>query len=407
MPRWFAAIPLPPREHEDVTFWARDCALWCRGFELVGVESKVVALGELCQRQDRPLILAPLQQMGEPAWWKQWHLDGVVLYSWALRQYEPIAQAIKQAGAKLVLYLDTGGIVSPHVWPWMYWRTVAITEQGRGRWFPRAVALLRTLAASLPQRHVARLRHLELADLVAVPTPMAKQRYSRYLLAVHRPDLLARLCCIPSLIEDKMTYDAQVPKKPVITAVGGWHRVVKNPQRLVQVLGRVLSRQPSYSARVIGPGAERIQQEIRKLKGAGADRIQVLGPVPPDKVRLYYQDSQISLCSSFSESFHMASAEALCCGCSVVGDVRIASMPFFTSYASGTVACNLSLGAMSDAVLAEVEAWQAGERDPVQISRYWTAKLHPQHAARKLLACLGSQIETTKIGTPLPGGRVA
>lgn len=393
MARWFASIPLPPREEVDPTFWTRDSALWCRGFQLLGIESKVVALGEPCQRQDRPLILAPLQQMGDPEWWQQWDLDGVVLFSWALRRYEPIARAIKQAGAKLVLYLDTGGFISPHVWPWMYWRLVALSERNEGRWFPRTRALVRTLGASLRLRHLPRLRHLALADFLALPSPLGYQRYKRYLLAMGRPDISARMRLIPYPIEEMMTYDPAVRKQPLLIAVGGWHRFVKDAPLLVRVLGRVLERYPAYSARIIGGGEERLRQLVRRLKPESASRIQILGPVLHDKLLHHYQESQISLCSSYSESFHLASAEALCCGCSVVGDVRLSPMSYFTSFASGTPACTRSLDNMGDAVAAEIDAWQSGERDPEQISRYWTLKLHPQHAARKLLSCFEGQMQ--------------
>jgi hypothetical protein len=72
----------------------------------------------------------------------------------------------------------------------------------------------------------------------------------------------------------------------------------------------------------------------------------------------------------------IAAGEALCCGCSVVGDAKLPSMPYLTGLGSGTPSCDSRLDNLQDAVLAEISAWQSGERDPVQISRAWQERLH-------------------------------
>jgi len=326
--------------------------------------------------------------MQDARWWKQWGIDGVVLF-WALPKYEPIARAIKQSGAKLAVYLDSGGLISPHVWLSMYLRTKCIAEKDEGIMFPVLSGFLKTVVSMLQPHHSGMISYLEHADILAIPSPLAKQRYNRYLIAIGRPDLSTRLHVIPYSIPEKMTCNASVQKKPIIIAVGGWHRLQKNPDLLVRVLGRALSAEPGYSARVIGGGQDKIKRLVRKLKDSIASQIEVLGVMSHEDLRNHYQESQISLCSSFYESFHLASAEALCCGCSVVGDARISSMPYFASFGSGTLACDLSLDNLSDALLAEIDAWRCGERDPVRISSYWTSKLHPEHAARKLLSLFG------------------
>ena len=98
-----------------------------------------------------------------------------------------------------------------------------------------------------------------------------------------------------------------------------------------------------------------------------------------------YQESQILLCTSYIESFHIAAGEALCCGCSVVGDVRISSMPYLCSTSSGTLSCDLSVNNLRDALQAEIQAWERGERDPIQIGRTWTQRLHADRVAGQFL----------------------
>jgi glycosyltransferase involved in cell wall biosynthesis len=366
---------------EDGAFWVRDGGLICRGFRMFGVDARFVALGQPGERKDVPLITCTLQQMQQAEWWKQWEADGVLLSSWALPRYEPIARAIKSAGPKLILTLDTQGIVSPHVWPSRYLHYKYFTEKESGKWFPAGWALLKTAAACLRLRHAATIRHLELADLIVVASPLAKQRYGRYLRSMQRGDLVGRLRSAPWAVVKEMTYDPARPKRPVIIAVGRWESVYKNTPLLLQVLEQVLSEQPQYSARVIGSGADIAQKLAQHVRADCRSRIEIVGRVDHANLPVHYSESQIFLCTSRFESFMIAAAEALCCGCSVVGDARIASMPFFTGLSSGTVAADSSLENMRDALMAEIDAWQSGQRDPVQISQAWQARLHADRVA--------------------------
>jgi hypothetical protein len=40
---------------------------------------------------------------------------------------------------------------------------------------------------------------------------------------------------------------------------------------------------------------------------------------------------------------------------------------------------------LRDAVTAEINAWQSGERDPAQISQMWQVRLHADHVAEAFL----------------------
>jgi hypothetical protein len=68
-----------------------------------------------------------------------------------------------------------------------------------------------------------------------------------------------------------------------------------------------------------------------------------------------------------------------------VGDGRIASLPYLTGLGSGTTSCDSSLDNLRDAAMVEINAWQSGERNPVQISRAWQAQLHADRVARSFL----------------------
>jgi glycosyltransferase involved in cell wall biosynthesis len=370
---------------ETGSFWERDNGLVCLGFRMLGMDSRFVALGEPGVREDVPLITCTPEQMQDAKWWGQWKVDGVVLFAWALPRYEPIARAIKVAGIKLFLLLDTDGTVSPHVWPRRSLHLKYIRERDSGKWFSASRALIKMAVSSFKFRHAGTLRHLEHADLIVLPSPLAKQRYRRFLLAVGREDLIDRLRLAPFPVTQDMIYDSRIPKRRIIIAVGRWLSVQKNTPLLGRVLEYVLQEQPQYTVRVIGGGGEQVRKRLPKLETSHESRVDIVGHVEHAKLPAFYQESQIILCTSYSEGFPNAMGEALCCGCSVVGDIRISPFSYYVQFGSGTLACDLSPNNFRDALFAEIDAWEMGDRDPVQISKTWTEKLHPDRVAKTFL----------------------
>ena len=87
---------------------------------------------------------------------------------------------------------------------------------------------------------------------------------------------------------------------------------------------------------------------------------------------------------------NISSAEALCCGCSVVGPAEIASMHEYVAASSGTLAWTRRTEDFSDAVEAEILAWRQGQRDPVAISAHYCGLLSPEAIAQKILLCCQS-----------------
>jgi glycosyltransferase involved in cell wall biosynthesis len=381
--RWFAVILLQYNLRDP--FWDRDAGLFYEGFKANGVDSRFVALGDPSIEQRPDLVLASQSQMEDPAWWRQWELEGVVLYSWALPRFTNITRALKDAGVKVVLVLDADGVRSPHVWFSRYLQTKYVYARMERRWFPWAIALAKTLGA-LPRSHYTQtLQHLELADRIGVPSPLGMQRFSRFLLGCGRADLVPRLALLHHPVASHMAYHPAVNKQPLIVAVGGWERLVKGAPLLVRALELALPRRPEYRARIIGSGREVIQRLVSRLPAGLQPRIEITGAIPNHQLSRHYQEARIFVNSSHSESFGIAAAEALCCGCSVVGTALIASFNYFCSEASGTLSCNRSPALFCDAICAEMAAWDSGMRDPARISATWTGRLHAKHVARAVV----------------------
>jgi hypothetical protein len=388
MSRWLSVILLEYNNRD--AFLDRDAGLFAEGLRQNGVSATFVAIGDASAQKEPGVLLATLDEMERTEWWAGQGIEGALVYSWAQPQFTKVVTAARASGIKLVLILDTDGYVAPQVSWRLYFRNEYYRNKERGRFFPLIGTTAKTLFNALPARHRPILDHLECADLLAVPSAMAVKRYARYLEWLGRPDLARRVAPVPYPVSGQMVYDASIPKEPIIVAVGGWHRLQKNAPLLVTALGDALAASPLWKAEIIGTGEDRLLKLVSGLPKQARGRIKICGPVPNDQLPRILRRCRISLCTSYHESFHLATAEALCCGCSFVGDGRISSMASFASMeGSGTISPDLSKDNLVKALRREMELWDGGQRDPVKIGRTWTGLVHPKQAAAAILRHLG------------------
>jgi glycosyltransferase involved in cell wall biosynthesis len=124
-----------------------------------------------------------------------------------------------------------------------------------------------------------------------------------------------------------------------------------------------------------------------ELDGGLRDRVKVLGRVGRDELRVLMNESQIFYSPSGFESFGIAAAEALGCGCSVVAaeSVSMASFEWFTGESSGQLAEMDSVDGHIAALRAELDAWAGGSRSPGDISSIWCERLHAEKVAARVV----------------------
>ena len=105
----------------------------------------------------------------------------------------------------------------------------------------------------------------------------------------------------------------------------------------------------------------------------------------PQEMVEVYATSQISYCSSAYESFHIASGEALCCGCSLVASrsASLAAFQWFADDGVATLAATDDAGEHVQALEEELEFWRCGQRTPERISRVWCDRLHAERVAAR------------------------
>jgi glycosyltransferase involved in cell wall biosynthesis len=373
--KWLTAIPL--QFTESPGWWERDAGLLCLGLQDLGIDSKLVALGDPETLNQQPVILATLEQMKDEHWWRKQSATGVIIHSRGAPRFEPIARAIKTSGAKLVVHIDSDGVFSPHVSFRDYLFVTYIAFRDERRRLASLLALAKSLLFRLsPQIYDLRAqRHLSHADIVTVNSPIGLQRMHRLLLRFNRQDLASKLRQIPAPAREDCKYHSSTEKRAQIVAVGRWNSYQKDAPKLILALRQALQRLPNYQAVVVGSGGDMLRELIRVHAREVADRIVISGFVDRETLLRYYQKAQIMFVPSRAESLHLGAAEALCCGCSVVGAATISSMQWFVSRASGTLAPRRTVDDFSDALLAEAEAWKKGERDPQNISEAWRSRI--------------------------------
>jgi glycosyltransferase involved in cell wall biosynthesis len=357
---------------------------------MAGVDSFAVMPLPAQDGDEEDLIRAPVEQLQDASWWRSHSADAVVFYSWAMPEYAPVSRAIKASGAKLLLYLDASGLWNPWSdgkdWFRAYW---IFNTRTHGRLWGPTRFLLGALRQSIPATLAKpRLEHMALADVIGTGSPGALARTKRYAETFGFGHITDRMVLSPPPIPVHFRYESEEKKKRVI-CVARWlklDRAQKNPAMLLASLVLFLSRRPDYEAVVVGRGANDLRRTKfypAELKGLS---VRFIEAIPNTELTTLYKESRISFCSSYHESFHLASFEAACCGCSIVA-LDSPDLPALQWLAAsdGTLAHEAKPESFATALLAEAAKWENGHRSAKDISHRWSSELHADKAAARVL----------------------
>jgi glycosyltransferase involved in cell wall biosynthesis len=392
-PRWFTCTPVAFGGGPD--FFARDSGLLCQGFQSIGVESRAVMPGPP-QAGDKPdLIRTEFKNLESAAWWKAHQLDGVVLYAWGRPKFRKVARAIHEAGIFLVLNQDNGGLVSPLAGPADWLREQWILAGGAGAAFLRKVA--RGLTVGLVATDPLRAWHLRQGDVIACVSPQAAAIYQR-LCRIYGGRLDARIRVVPHPVEPSFVYRGETKMRQIL-CVGRWEDdVQKRPDLLMRVAGMLVDRDDAVRIVIAGNTPDAMRAWHAALAPEQRARIELAGRLDRPALAAAMNRTQVFFSPSAFESFGIAAAEALCCGCSVTAakSVSMASLAWFVSGASrghptrgpsphGTLTETDHPDAHAAALMQELDHWQAGQRDAHEISSTWTKHLHADQIAARIL----------------------
>ena len=372
-------------------FFARDSGLLCRGFQLLGVESRAVMPGDRTPEDDVDLIRTILSNLESPEWWKSQRLDGVVLYAWGRPKFRKVAKAIHDAGVFLVLNQDNGGLVSPlaGLRDWLLEQWI-LAGQGRGfsAWLRFSRLSLRGLGIGLLLSDPLRAAHLRQGDVIACVSPRAAEHYMRLCRIYGGADLEDRVRVIPHAVETRFRFSGG-PKRRQVACVGRWQDVIqKRSWLLVEVIGALIASDKDVSVVIAGTVTDQLRLWHESLEPDQANRVRLAGSVARHELAGILDESQVFYSPSAFESFGIAAAEALCSGCSVVAarSLSMAAFEWFVSENSGTLAERNDTQGHLATVRQELDSWNNGMRNARQISDVWCERLHADKVAEQVVS---------------------
>jgi len=370
------------------SFWERDLGLVTLAFKKLGVDAWFSALEGDLPPLDMPFLSSKYDQLTDPEWWRGQKPDAIILNTWSAPRHNDIRRAALAVGCPLIEKLDTDGVKSPRIYPlhslrrsWVNYDLRSPIKSG----FPqKAEAMARFLVTYLFPSLLDRpmIRCMERVPVYAAETPVASARVRRF-LRMYDANPMPRVVTVPHPVNTaQMGFSPADSKRNQVIAVGRWDDAVKGWPLLEKTAELFLKIAPDWSMVVAGPGAN---VEGNKMEERFPGRFSMIGRVGHEELNKLLRSSKIYLLTSHSETFNIAGAEALCCGCSIVGPAQIPSSAYFAAKNSGTVSYLRNASHMSDALMAEVDEWNNQRRNPERISSQWIAELGAEAVAKRYL----------------------
>ena len=372
-------------------FFSRDSGLLCRGFQDAGMNCVVIMPGVSGPDCPRDLVRCTEQQLRDPEWWRALELDLVVLYAWGDPKYQRVAEAIQHTGIALVQSLDTAGLPTPYAnfeeWLVASFATISMPQSSAQRLRSLAKVVRDLFPAAYERRRTGMIHH---SDAVATVSPPAMKSVIDYAEALKCPDIARKTMVVPHPVSPLMSYHSETKSRKILV-VGRWAKEdapQKDPVRTMEVLHDFLHSMPEWSAEVIGRESDMLAVHTSAWSPSARERLTFRSFLDHTQLNKCYSTSRILLCASRFESFHIASAEAVCCGCSVVVGKHplLASTSWFTTHGSGTLAKSRNRKDLGAALRHEAIQWENGQRLPHEIATFWSEKLHASRVAKVLAA---------------------
>lgn len=383
-----AFIPLEYAQHGE--FWQRDLGLVVLALRDQGHDAYFVALGTKHPDQKQyPLLLVSYQTGSDPKWWAAQNADMIILNTWSAPRHLSIRSAALASRSLVVEKLDTDGVKSPRIYPlhslrrsWVSYDLNAPLYSKLKTWTEALArfSITYALPSVLDRKMVSGMQKV---PIYVAETPVASARVRRF-LRMYNASPMPRVVTIPHPVQtDDMSLPENVIKQNVVISVGRWDDAVKGWPLLRETARIFLRNNTGWTMRVIGRGAEHEGQELaREFPG----RFMMMGRLEHSEMKHHLQTAKIYLLPSHSETFNIAGAEALCCGCSVVGPAQIPSSAYFASHASGTVSHLRTPCHMADALEAETYEWKNTSRCGRLISDSWSAIVGKSVVAEQYVA---------------------
>lgn len=371
-------------------FFDRDSGLMSRGLKEIGFGGKAISLGPAKPDDWPDLIRASRTELQNQSWWRGLGIDGVVFYSWGGPTYQLIANAIVDAGLRLVQVSDNHAIYSP-LCDWKAHLTAAWSHQ----WYESTPKkIIRTITKCTWSHTLGILfddlplaRMIATGDYFASATPASTTRLKRLVRTLLGETAASKIVTAPLPVNAHFRYKSEIDKEDLVVAVGRWDSPQKRVKLLMATISLALRSNENTRFMIFGAPTPALETWHKELSPLHHERVTLAGVVSNTELAAAYQSARVMLVSAAYEGCHNASAEAICCGCSVVA-VRspfMAALDWHASKNSGKLSPSATPPALASTLQAELAEWNRGDRNPEVFGPAWSEVFHPDKVAKRIL----------------------
>ena len=322
-------------------FWHRDLGLLTKAFRSLGHSAYLVVHPAFkppskikhptSTISKDPVIWASPSEVRAPSWWQGQKPDLVILGLWTRPKYDPIRRAALSATPRVIERADSDGMRSASCGlslyarrRYDYFRDCSSSWPG---WLsiPAAVVYAFTQILLCPWIEYRLRKTLRLVPCLTLETPQSLRRWKALARRIGADP--QRLRFVPNPVQTQFFHTkSSVPKKQQTISVGRWESYQKNLPALRRKLVTFLAAHPNWCSWVVGSGLP---------AQSGHPRIRFSPPLSPQKLARLMQESKVFLFVSRYESFCLAAAEAMACGCKVLGPAGLDATRFYKRLLSG------------------------------------------------------------------------
>lgn len=359
------------------------------------------------------LAVGTPQEWQSPDFWKQFHADAALVYFGISPKLQPVVNALKSAGIRVVLKMDAAlGFLPRFSYLWHHTRTnyyhhlenpsgaaaVAahavqsdyLLRKDRGVLKTALLSFVRAVCQLGIQgvNYRKQLAYLLSFDAITVETPLALQNTQNQLQKA-RPALpTPPVHLLHHPVLDSFTFDSHNQKEKILLATAGsWFVPLKGGKILACALPKIFKQHPDYQAIIVGHGSPDIKKRAEQEAGRTLP-IQALPFCPREDLEPRYRKAQIFILPSGAEGSPNAFFEALASGCSCVISPFLPQLRFIESFAAGRPFKHYTPTACARAIHLEIQAWENGQRAPTQIAHAHTPDTHLTAVCNQLLHIL-------------------
>lgn len=319
-------------------------------------------------------------QRNKISYWQGSGISTIIIYSWLSLRYSRMIKAASLAGLKVILKLDSDGYLIYPLKP-SYLRVFGLNKSITAK----IKHLMRIIQWGLLPRILsgAKIRQIERSDAIIIESPAARENINYSLAYWYKNYLSEKINVIPNPVS---TYPINpLNKADIITCIGRWNDLRKNAKGLVNILS---SLKTSWQINLIGLDSLAMEKKI-KINNPDLS-LTTIEKLSHKEIFTTLEKTKILFVPSLSESFNLAAAEALCCGCSIVGGPLPSFKYFFDENKSGSLARDFKNASLKETLERDIVKWEAKKYEIQKISYNWQQKLNPKKVSEQIIDLIKS-----------------